>query len=361
MTITSSYRILSLHDSLEWNRVLPPNQSVFGSHAFMSIAATHNKHEPQLLVVEDCDGMIAYPYFLRPTGTLAFANGIAVFDSMTPEFTGPVVTGIASPDLRHSFRTAIEAEWQKNRTIAEFAHLHPWGEQDGLLDPALIAYDRDIVWIDVSLSHEVLWREHFSHACRKNIKRSQRENVTVFEAETEEHFREFYRIYVHTMDRNNARSSYYFGLDYFLSISERLHDNARFVLAEHCGRVAAGVLYLHDANHVYSYLGGADDGSQDIRPSNAVVFNTVNWARDHGKRRFVLGGGYQPNDGIFRFKSSFSQHVARFCTYRRVHIAETYSELEHRWSEHYGPMPDSRHFPRYRLSPEPSHESNLVS
>ena len=193
----SMYRILGIADCDEWNRVLPPNQSVFGSHAFMSIAATHNKYEPQLLVVEDCDGMIAYPYFLRPTGTMAFANGIAVFDSMTPEFTGPLVTGSASLDLRHSFRTAIETEWQKNSTIAEFAHLHPWGEQDGLLDPALIAYDRDIVWIDVSLSHDVLWKEHFSHACRKNIKRSQRENVRVFEAETEEHFREFFRIYVH--------------------------------------------------------------------------------------------------------------------------------------------------------------------
>jgi len=355
------YRILGISDCDGWNRILPPNRSVFGSHAFMSIAAGHNKYEPRLLVIEDCDGMIAYPYFLRSTCTLAFANGIAAFDSMTPEFTGPVVTGLTSTDLRLSFRTAIEVEWLKKGTIAEFAHLHPWGEQDGLLEPAFIAYDRDIVWIDVSLSHEVLWQEHFSHACRKNIKRSQRENVRVFEAETEEHFREFYRIYVQTMDRNNARSSYYFGIDYFLSIHEQLRDNARFVLAEHRGRIVAGVLYLHDADHVYSYLGGADDGSQDIRPSNAVVFDTINWAREHRKKRFVLGGGYQPNDGIFRFKSSFSQNVAKFCTYRRTHIPETYSQLERRWSELYGAMPDSTHFPRYRLCPESTKESSLVS
>ncbi len=41
--------------------------------------------------------MIAYPYFLRPTGTMAFANGIAVFDSMTPEFTGPYGYGGVLP------------------------------------------------------------------------------------------------------------------------------------------------------------------------------------------------------------------------------------------------------------------------
>jgi hypothetical protein len=353
------YRIVRVSDPDEWNRVLPAYRSIFASHTFMSIAAAHNRYEPQLLVVEDGSGIIAYPYFLRPTNALEFAPDIAAFDSMTPEFTGPIVTGFASADLRRSFKAAIEAEVRQHCIVSEFAHLHPWEDQEGMLDVSLTTYDREIVWIDVSLGKDVLWREHFSHACRKNINRSQRDNVRVFEAETEEHIREFYRIYVHTMDRNNAQSSYYFGLDYFLSIYRDLRSNARFVLAEHRGHIVASVLYVHDANDVYSYLGGADADSQEVRPSNAVIFDTINWAREHGKRRFILGGGYRPDDGIFRFKSSFSRNLMRFHTYRRVHIPETYTELERLWKGRYGAASTSRHFPPYRFFPDqaqPSHQ-----
>jgi hypothetical protein len=346
------YRILGVRDRDEWNRVLPAYRSIFGSRTFMSIAAAHNRYEPQLLVVEDCGGVVAYPYFLRPTNTLEFAPDIAAFDSMTPEFTGPIVTGFASADLRRSFKTAIEAEVQKHCIVSEFGHLHPWADHDGLLDMSLTTHDREIVWIDVTLGKDVLWREHFSHACRKNINRSQRENVRVFEAETEDHIREFHRIYLHTMDRNNARSSYYFGLDYFLSIFRELRSNARFILAEHRGRIIASVLYLHDANNVYSYLGGADADSQEARPSNAVIFDTIKWAREYGKKRFILGGGYRPDDGIFRFKSSFSRNLVKFYTYRRIHIPETYAELERLWKERYGSVSVSRHFPPYRLFPD---------
>jgi hypothetical protein len=352
------YRILGVSDRDEWNRVMPAYRSVFGCHTFISIAAAHNRYEPQLLVVEDCSGIIAYPYFLRPTNTLEFAPGIAAFDSMTPEFTGPIVTGFASAELRRSFKAAIEAEGQQHCIVSEFAHLYPWADQDGMLDVSLTTYDREIVWIDASLGKDVLWREHFSHACRKNINRSQRENVRVFEAETEDHIREFHRIYLHTMDRNNARSSYYFGLDYFLSIYRNLRSNARFVLAVHRGRIIASVLYLHDANDVYSYLGGADADSQEARPSNAVIFDTINWARDCRKKRFILGGGYRPDDGIFRFKASFSRNRAKFYTYRRVHIPETYAELERLWKERYSAAAPSRHFPPYRLFPDQVQQSN---
>jgi hypothetical protein len=352
------YRVLRVSDSDDWNRVLPAYRSIFGSHTFMSIAAAHNRYEPQLLVVEDGSGIIAYPYFLRPTNTLEFASGIVAFDSMTPEFTGPVVTGFASADLRRSFKAAIEAEVQQHCIVSEFAHLHPWADQDGMLDVSLTTYDREIVWIDVSLGKDVLWREHFSHACRKNINRSQRENVRVFEAETEDHIREFHRIYLHTMNRNNARSSYYFGLDYFLSIFRKLGSNARFVLAEHDGRIIASVLYLHDAHDVYSYLGGADADSQEARPSNAVIFDTINWARECRKKRFILGGGYRPDDGIFRFKSSFSRNLVKFYTYRRIHLSETYAELERLWKVRYGDASASRHFPPYRLFPDQAQQSN---
>ncbi len=141
--------------------------------------------------------------------------------------------------------------------------------------------------------------------------------MRVFQATTADHIREFSRIYTHTMARNDASGRYYFSPEYFEAFFETMPDNTCFMLAEHRGRVIAGTLYLHDDTDVYSYLGGADQEFQQIRPTNAVVHETIQWAQGAGKQRLILGGGYHSDDGIFRYKSSFSPLRARFHVYRR--------------------------------------------
>jgi dTDP-4-amino-4,6-dideoxygalactose transaminase len=195
--------------------------------------------------------------------------------------------------------------------------------------------------------------ESFTYACRKNINRAYKENVRVFAATTADHIREFYRIYIHTMDRNQALNRYYFPLAYFLSFFEQMPDNARYVLAEYRDQIVAATLYLHDDTDVYSYLGGADQAFQQVRPTNAVVYDTITWAQQHEKQRLILGGGYQPDDGIFRFKAGFSPLRARFHVYRHVHLPDEYAQVCTTWLSYYG-----RHeleldcFPAYRMIPQ---------
>jgi hypothetical protein len=83
-----------------------------------------------------------------------------------------------------------------------------------------------------------------------------------------------------------------------------------------------------------------------------VVYDTLQWAKTHGKRRLILGGGYTPDDGIFRFKASFSPLRARFQVYRQVHMPEHYRALCSAWAEHYGtPAASNGYFPAYRALP----------
>jgi lipid II:glycine glycyltransferase (peptidoglycan interpeptide bridge formation enzyme) len=151
------------------------------------------------------------------------------------------------------------------------------------------------------------------------------------------------------MERNEALEPYYFDRGYFQAIFEEMPAGARFALAEHEGRVIAATLYLHDADDVYSYLGGADHDHQHLRPTNAVVHDTIRWAREHGKRRLVLGGGYRPDDGIFRFKASFSPQRATLELVRRVHLPDDLERLTAAWHEHHGPGAEpGEYFPAYR-------------
>jgi CelD/BcsL family acetyltransferase involved in cellulose biosynthesis len=333
-----STRILTTADADAWNAALPAERSAFGSLGFARVQERSGAGEARLLVA----GETAYPLLLRPLADLRLPIDLDAgrFDSASPPFTGPIGSpGVSAEATAEALREA--------GVVAEFAHLHPWKA-----DPAAVGgaeADREIVWVDLTLDEESLWRNSYSKACRKNVNRAEREGVVVRPAAGIDDVAEFHRIYIGTMERNEAERSYFFDRAYFEAIYEEMADSARFVLAEHEGSVVAATLYLHDADDVYSYLGGADHAHQQLRPTNAVVHETIRWAREQGKKRLVLGGGYRPGDGIFRFKASFSPERATLELARRVHLPGDYEALVAAWRAAHGdPADEPSFFPLYR-------------
>ncbi len=352
-------RILTTHDDA-WALALPAATSVFGSQQYAAITEQYTQTSARLYVIESANSRLVYPVFLRSVRALAFGanQGAELFDSLSPEYTGPMAVGNESLDLSTLFAQSFENWCQQYNVVTEFAHLHPWRYQTQCLRPEGKQLNREIVYVDLSRSLEQLWTESFTYACRKNINRARRENVRTFAATSAGDVGEFYRIYMHTMERNHAQDRYFFSLDYFKAFFEEMPDHARFVLAEYQGQIVAATLYLHDDMDVYSYLGGADQAFQQIRPTNAVVLDTIQWAQRMGKRRLILGGGYMPDDGIFRFKASFSPLRARFQVYRNIHLPEQYNNLCAAWEQYYGIAVQSNgYFPAYRSIPHVNGES----
>jgi hypothetical protein len=301
--------------------------------------------------MESGEAAICYPLLLRPLSDLPFrTESGARWDSITPDFTGPLMAGNHA-DLAAAFPERRNRLFREHGIVAEFAHLHPWSDIEVLL-PQGCVYNREIVWVDVTLDPEHLWREHFEHSCRKNINRAEKEGVTVFAGSGDQHVREFCRIYRSTMDRNEALPSYYFSSEFFQAFRDELPENSRFALAEYRGQIVAATLYLHDDYDVFSFLGGADAAFQHVRPTNAVIWETIRWAHAAGKRRLILGGGYRPEDGIFRFKSTFSRLHQPFYVYKQIHLEADYGQLEQHCRQYYGlnGTPIS-YFPAYRYQP----------
>jgi len=330
-----------------WSRALPAEESVFGSVGFARVAERHLGYRAHLYVLQNGNCRIAYPFFCRPIASLP------LWDTLSPEFTGPFASGEPTDAVCGAFPTMFSTYAMNQGVVAEFIRLHPWKALTGALLRNCLQYSREIVYVDLTLPEDELWRNSFTHACRKNIQRAQRERVRVFEARTIDHIREFHRLYIQTMEARSALKEYHFPLDYFAAIFDELKESARFVLAEYRDRLVAGTLYLHDRDDVYSYLGGALYEFQHVRPTNAIIYDTILWGKRQGRKRLVLGGGYSPDDGILRFKASFSPHRARFYVYKRVHLPERYAALCESWSNIHRRDPQaSAYFPPYRSSPE---------
>jgi hypothetical protein len=308
------------------------------------------------LYVHESEGAtIVRPFLRRSMSILPFSDpdDAGLEDILTPEYTGPLSMGSVDPGLAEDQRREFSAFCRENAIVSEFAHLHPFDVDPELLCADDVTLDREIVYVDLEVGENEMWRTQYSRACRYSIHRAERENVRVFEGVGEEHVREFHRIYTLTMDQVGADRSYYFPLDYFLGFYERLPDNARFVLAELGGRIIAGSLFLHDDRHVYYHLSGSDRSFRRVRPVNAIIHHAILWARAAGKRDLILGGGYRPNDSLFEFKASFSPLRAGFHVYRHVHMPEAYERLCAAWSRHHGSeIRDDVYFPAYRAPVE---------
>jgi len=249
--------------------------------------------------------------------------------------------------------------FRSEKIVAEFAHLYPWSNALAMLDAQGFAYNRDVVWVDLTLSSEELWRKQLRYSTRKQVATSVKSGVRVFASSADDHLHEFHRIYEGTMRRNDAHHSYYFPFNFFSAFREELAENARFVFAEYKNQIVASVLYLHDDTDVFGFLGGADAAFQSIRPMNAVIWATIQSTRQAGKKRLILGGGYRPGDGIFYFKSGFSPLRQPFHIYRRIHLEQDYALLERQCREYYSVADLPRdYFPSYRHTPRAKHLVN---
>jgi len=289
---------------------------------------------------------------------LPFATGVAAggCDSFTPTYTGPLM--LCDESNMSGTATLFDRYCKEQGIIAEFAHLHPWSVATNSLDPSCIEVNREIVYVDLTGSEEEIWTKSLSTECRRKTKQSIAAGVRIRRAETLDDVNQFHRLHKETMDRRQALDRYYHPPEYFQELFTAMPENAFFVLAEYEGQVVSGGFFLQDAETVYWELSAVDMAFARARPVNAYLYDTICWARRQGKKRMLLGGAYQSDDGVYRFKAGFSPLRVKFCTYKRIHDADTYAALTDAWSrQRAGAQPHSDYFPAYRSDAPAASES----
>jgi hypothetical protein len=165
-------KILTLDDRAAWRQYLPASRSVFGSVEYAHIYQQHSGYMANLYVLEAANGStIVAPFFLRPINGLPFIADInqSLFDTVTPEYTGPMTHGEIPETFAADFVRRFEAYCQRQSIVAEFGHLHPWNCRIDCLHVENVVPEREIVYVDLTLTEEQLWHDSFSYACRKNI------------------------------------------------------------------------------------------------------------------------------------------------------------------------------------------------
>jgi len=293
------------------------------------------------------DTTIQNMFIMRPIHTEI--DGGRYFDITTPYgYGGAVVTEGSIDEITvNAYYEAWEAYCAEHKIVSEFVRFHLFDNSD-----IRSSYNGDVVGISDNVvryldsSVDEMWME-FEHKVRKNVKKALSNGLSVIADPEGAHLDAFLDIYYETMDRNDARSYYYFDKSYFSQIIETMKGNFTFFHVLKDGRIISTELVLTSEKYVYSFLGGTLEEYYSLRPNDLLKYEIIKWAKETGHKAFILGGGYGGNDGIYRYKKSFAPGTdVRFYIGKKIHDNRVYSELclEKGIADYH----DAAFFPAYR-------------
>ncbi len=151
------------------------------------------------------------------------------------------------------------------------------------------------------------------------------------------------------MERNNARDYYYFERSYFQSIVNTLAGQYIFFHVWYDDKIISTELVLCSNKYLYSFLGGTQKEYYPMRPNDLLKLEIIKWGKETGRNKFVLGGGYGGNDGIYRYKKSFAPgEDVPFYIGKIMHNKEVYDKLTDLRKKRRNFDPNSIFFPLYR-------------
>ena len=258
-------------------------------------------------------GCVLYPFMVRDLRQEAYGciGEGPVNDLITAYgYGGPFAWDVADKEaLAGSFWAEFNRWARDSGVVSEVVKLSLFG--DGMIPyPGTRTEVMRNIVVDLSLSQEELWMQA-EHKVRKNVNKASRNGVTVTADSTGETIASFLDIYRSTLDRRNARGSYYFTPEYFARIHSGLGGCFVYLNAVHDGRIISTELVLVSAESIYSFLGGTYMDKFPLAPNDLLKFEIMKWGKRNGKRYYVIGGGQQPEDGVFRYKKSFSPNGSR--------------------------------------------------
>jgi hypothetical protein len=286
---------------------------------------------------------------LRPLAEEPWAApGEARLDAVSPYgYGGPFAFGEGARD-DDAFWQAHASWCRAEGVISTFARLPLFEVQLPRLPAAPEARGPNVVRA-LGPDLEAIWMD-YDRSVRANVKAAERNGVAIEVDRTGARLDEFLAVYEHTMTRRHASDWYFFPRTFFDALVARLAGQYAFVHALHRGRVVSTELILVSREHAYMLLSGTLAESYPLRPNDLLRHRTVAWAAEHGLSAYVLGGGYEPGDGVYRHKRNFAPTgQLPFRVSCLVHDEGAARDLEaRRAATAPGWAPREGYFPRYR-------------
>ncbi|WP_035052412.1 GNAT family N-acetyltransferase [Carnobacterium pleistocenium] len=229
------------------------------------------------------------------------------FDIVTPYgYGGPVIQETSDEKkLLEGYFKAFSNYCQKNDIITEFIRFD-------LFENTQV---RDYFYGDVTLVGKNIVRDlnlPTTKDIRKNILRNaesaRKSGIKIILDETGEYIDDFLEVYYSTMKRTGAEDYYYFDKAFFEQIHDTMKDQFIYLHAVLDGKVISTALVLLGKERSFGFLAGTIGDYYSYHPEALVELTTIQWLKDKGLTKYIIGGGHKGEDGIYLHKKGYARN-----------------------------------------------------
>lgn len=315
---TRSWQVLESNGQggAEWRRLLDswPDPEVFAHPDYLDLYRGPGDR-PCCLVYRSAAGTVHYPVILRDLRATEFWTGEPAYDVGPPPFgyAGPFVAGHLDEQARQTlvaeFYDRYRAWAAQQGVVAEYTLFSPFADP-----PASYAGELrvriPVVVRTLIETEDAIWSSYRSQV-RRNVRAAVRNGVTVTVDHDGKYAAEFLDVHLQTMNRRSVVGSHRLDPGFLDTLNRTLLGRYVYVHAWHDDRIVSSDLLLVSAASVFYFRGGTLADKLDTRANQMLKHEAILWAKREGKRAFLLGGGVQGEDALFRYKAGFAPHGVR--------------------------------------------------
>ncbi|WP_445381933.1 GNAT family N-acetyltransferase [Robiginitalea sp. IMCC43444] len=294
------------------------------------------------------------PMVLRPIASEELSGNY--YDVISPYgYSGPIFEKDLHAIFIREFWHQADQWYKENKVVSEFIRFS--------LNQNHIGYSGELQPTLKNVKGKILpdqtrqW-ENFISKVRNNYRKASKYGLS-FEVLKGERIdknlvAEFHKVYIETMDRNNASSSYFFSLQYFYNLIFQNPEKFAIAMVMKDDSIISVELIIRHQDTIYAFLGGTRQEFFEMRPNDYLRVELIRWASSEGVSFYILGGGRKDDDGLYRHKKSLfpKDPDVIFYTGRKIILEEEYRIL---LKEHIRETPihfetvQSTFFPTYRI------------
>lgn len=300
-------------DAARWREALAgmPGADVYFTPEYTRLFARLDGDEPLALYQETSRGRVLFPLQIRDLARLPFRipSGVAAtHDATSPYgYSGPLTDCPAGPEASEIIENFMDEARQAlgaRGVVSLFIRFHPLVGNVSYFpaDAREPARRSETVYLDLATP----WYKGLSSACRYEVRKSERRGVQVAADDSPAAWAAFGDLYRETMRRRNAREWYVFPQTFLDETRRTLGRGVTLLLARREGRILGGSLFLEGFGKGHYHLSGTSADAAGLGVANRLLVEGARLCEGRGCTTLHLGGGVGADDGLLRFKSSFS-------------------------------------------------------
>lgn len=298
----------------KWNKIIrsyKKNDTYYTCEYATSLKDVENGI-PYLLNYETSNFHLSYPIFENDLSDCPLFQGEIeknlIYDWNTPYGYGGPLCDIDSLTLEQQlrFKEELFALAKERNVVSQFIRFHPLLQNQKVCKDVIVnKYLKDTVFIDLTTSDDLMLQMESKN--RNLIRKALKNNINIIHDEGK-YLNDFIRIYKITMDRDNASEFYYFPRNYYIYLQKNMKGQVEYFYAIKDGQIAAASIFFYNKNFIHYHLSANLIEYRQFAPTNLLLYEAANWARNKGIKYFHLGGGVDSEDSLFHFKKQFNKN-----------------------------------------------------